>query len=137
MFSNLPPGQYRLTVTCDGFIRQEYSKASLSQWSKPRGTSGLNSRACANGRRTCALDSYGEPVPNLVVEAMRRSYEVRGNPRLTRVASAVSDDRGDYRIFWLDPGDYHFLRGVVFAGRLRSRAPERFYADVLSRCQYS
>ena len=107
VFSNLPPGQYHLTVTCDGFIRQEYPKKIDLGRGQTRGDIRfeLEPAPTAAGR---VLDSFGEPVPNLVVEAMRRSYDIRGNPRLTRVASAVTDDRGDYRIFWLDPGDYYF-----------------------------
>ena len=54
------------------------------------------------------MDSYGEPIPNIMIEALRRSYDVRGNPRLSRVATALTDDRGEYRIFWLDPAEYFF-----------------------------
>src|SRR5437762_11277036 len=43
-----------------------------------------------------------------MIEALRRSYDVRGNPRLARAATALTDDRGEYRIFWLDPGEYFF-----------------------------
>jgi hypothetical protein len=54
------------------------------------------------------LDSYGQPIPNVTIEALRRSYDIRGNPRFVRVATGLTDDRGQYRIFWLDPGDYFF-----------------------------
>ena len=35
VFSNLPFGRYRLAVTRDGFIRQEYPK-TISVWSDPK-----------------------------------------------------------------------------------------------------
>src|SRR5206468_5612377 len=47
-------------------------------------------------------------IANIMVEALRRSYDVRGNPRLARAGTALTDDRGEYRIFWLDPGEYFF-----------------------------
>ena len=107
VFFNLPPGQYRLAVTCDGFIRQEYPKKIVLSRGQTLGDIRfeLESAPTAAGR---VLDSYGEPVPNLLVEALRRTYDVRGNPRLSRAAAAVTDDRGEYRIFWLDPGEYFF-----------------------------
>jgi hypothetical protein len=106
-FSNLAPGRYRLTVTCDGFIRQEFPEPiTLGGGKQPADIVFELERApTAAGR---VLNTYGEPIPNMMVEALHRSYDVRGNPRFVRTASAFTDDRGDYRIFWLDPGEYFF-----------------------------
>jgi hypothetical protein len=107
IFSNLPAGQYRVTVTCDGFIRQE----SLKKIALDQGEQTANIQLELELAPTAAgwvLDSYGEPIANIMVEALRRSYDVRGNPTLARAATAVTDDRGQYRIFWLDPGEYFF-----------------------------
>jgi hypothetical protein len=106
-FSNLAPGRYRLTVTCDGFIRQELPESiTLGGGNQPADIVFELARApTAAGR---VLSTYGEPIPNMMVQALHRSYDVRGNPRFVRTASAFTDDRGDYRIFWLDPGDYFF-----------------------------
>jgi len=106
-FSNLAPGEYRLTVTCDGFIRQEFSKRIVVG----RGQSVSNVRFELEPAPTAAgrvLDIYGLPIPNIVVEALRRGYDVRGNPRMVRASTAVTDDRGEYRVFWLDAGEYFF-----------------------------
>jgi len=107
VFYNLAPGEYRLAVTCDGFIRQESPNRTVL-----RGGQRISNIVFALDPAPIAagwvLDSYGEPIPNIVVEALRRSYDVRGNPRLSRVATALTDDRGEYRIFWLDPGEYFF-----------------------------
>jgi hypothetical protein len=105
VFSNLLPGEYRLKVTCDGFIRQEFPKKIIVGRGQPPPNIQfeLETAPTAAGR---VLDSFGEPIANIMVEALRRSYDVRGNPRMTRVATALTDDRGEYRIFWLDPGEY-------------------------------
>jgi hypothetical protein len=49
----------------------------------------------------------GYPVANILVQAMRRTYGVRGNKLLTPFASALTDDLGAYRLYWLDPGNYY------------------------------
>jgi hypothetical protein len=54
------------------------------------------------------LDTYGQPIANVMVEALHRAYDVRGKPIMVRAATALTDDRGAYRIFWLDPGEYFF-----------------------------
>src|SRR5262249_20894398 len=106
IFSNLPSGEYRLAVTCDGFIRQESRKLVLGRGGQPANmVFELDPAPTAAGR---VLDSYGEPIAGIVIEALRRSYDVSGNPRLARAATGLSDDRGEYRIFWLDAGEYFF-----------------------------
>lgn len=107
VFSNLTPGQYRLSVTCDGFIRQELPKKIVLARGQPAGNVlfELEPAPIAAGR---VLDAYGEPISNVMIEALRRSYDIRGNSTMSRVATGLTDDRGEYRIFWLDPGDYFF-----------------------------
>jgi len=107
VFYNLAPGEYRLAVTCDGFIRQESANRIILHAGQQIGNIvfAMDPAPTAAG---WVLDSFGEPIPNIMVEALRRSYDVRGNPRLARVATALTDDRGEYRIFWLDPAEYFF-----------------------------
>ncbi len=45
-------------------------------------------------------------VAGVLVQAMRRGFNSRGNRILTLVASTRTDDRGQYRLYWLDPGEY-------------------------------
>jgi hypothetical protein len=105
VFSGLPAGRYRLTVTRDGFIRQEYSKTVVVARDQaiPNVIFKLEPAPIIAG---FIQDEFGEPVPNILVEALRRSYDARGNRILTRAASALTNDRGEHRIFWLDPGEY-------------------------------
>jgi hypothetical protein len=96
-----------LAVTCDGFIRQASPKKIVLGSGQQAGNIvfALDPAPTAAG---WVLDSFGEPIANIMVEALRRSYDVRGNPRLARAATAFTDDRGEYRLFWLDPGEYFF-----------------------------
>jgi len=38
---------------------------------------------------------------------MRQSYGIRGNRTITLFSSTLTDDRGSYRLYWLDPGNYY------------------------------
>jgi hypothetical protein len=42
----------------------------------------------------------------MVVQALKRGFDARGNPSLRLMASTVTDDHGRYRLIWLDPGEY-------------------------------
>jgi hypothetical protein len=48
----------------------------------------------------------GEPAGNAQVMAMRQVYK-DGRPTMTLVQIVASDDRGEYRLFWLTPGRYY------------------------------
>jgi hypothetical protein len=50
-------------------------------------------------------DQLGRPVGNAEVEAFKATYQT-GRRVLTKVQSVPSDDRGEYRLFWLTPGRY-------------------------------
>ena len=51
------------------------------------------------------LDDLGAPLPLFNVVAIRRHAQ-SGPPRFERVATAATDDQGEYRIFGLPAGDY-------------------------------
>jgi hypothetical protein len=130
-FLNLAPGRYRLSVTRDGFVRQDYPKPIVVA----AGARIDDIIFQLDGAPTVAgwvQDEYGSTVPNVLVEALRRTYDVRGNPTFVPVASAITDDRGEYRIFWVDPGDYFFFatsrvpEGADTAAPVRGVAPTYF-----------
>jgi len=107
VFGDLAPGTYRLSVTADGFIRQVFAKTITIDAAR-RASNVVFELDPAPTAAGWVLDIYGDPIPNIMISALRRGYDVRGNPRLVRAATAVTDDRGEYRIFWLDPGEYFF-----------------------------
>jgi hypothetical protein len=51
------------------------------------------------------LDEHGEPAPGTQVRALRYG-DASGRRRLLPSAAAATDDRGIYRIYGLQPGDY-------------------------------
>jgi hypothetical protein len=50
-------------------------------------------------------DTSGRPVAGAVVDAFRITYS-NGLPVLQSMISMPTDDKGDYRLVWLPPGEY-------------------------------
>lgn len=48
------------------------------------------------------VDTYGRPLPFATVQALRPGLAAN----LQSVASRTTDDQGEYRLFWVPPGDY-------------------------------
>jgi hypothetical protein len=113
VFQEVAPGRYRLRVTKDGFIRQEYPRSAMGAPGLPidlaPGQELRNIVFRLDPAPTISgviRDPANAPIANVVVQALRRGYDTRGNRTLSLTASAKTDDRGAYRIYWLDPGEY-------------------------------
>ena len=65
------------------------------------------------------VDHNGEPFSGANVSAMRNTFVGSGQRSLLPVASAVSDDRGQYRLWGLAAGDYVISANAGFASQTR------------------
>jgi hypothetical protein len=113
VFATIRAGQYRIVATRPGYVPAEYGQ----RWPNgvgmlltiPQGQSVSNIpipmllTAAISGR---IRDASGQPIGNAEVEALKATYR-DGHRELTKVDSAVTDDRGEYRLFWLPPGRYY------------------------------
>lgn len=109
---NIQPGRYMLFVEHPSYVQQQYGQ------DKPRSPGEvitleggqkitdlvfrLQQCAAMSGR---VIDETGQPIEGVHVEVMRRTY-YGGKPQLSDTADAMTDDRGEYRIFDIDPGRY-------------------------------
>lgn len=109
---NLPAGQYRLTSTRDAYVTGSYGqrgpngsgtaitlsdKQQLKDIRIPMTPSG------AIAGRVISRD--GEPVGNANVQAQRYMYQ-DGHRSLVTVQTVTTNDLGEYRLFWMPPGQY-------------------------------
>jgi hypothetical protein len=111
-FRGLPAGQYRLNVTRDGYVSSEYgqrgpngSGVAITLAAQQHATDiriGLTSTGAIGGR---IVNRYGEPVGNANVQALRYTYQ-DGRRVLNTVQTVRTNDRGEYRLFWMTPGQY-------------------------------
>ncbi len=111
--SELPAGRYTLTVSKSGFVSLAYGQRRPLQAGTPlqlgdgEQMKGVEFRlprgGVISGR---VLDEDGEPVPGATVRVMRYQY-MQGDRRLTPAGTGQTDDRGQYRVWGLMPGDYY------------------------------
>ena len=90
------------------------------------------------------LDEHGDPVPGTQVRVMRYTFQ-SGQRTLVQAGNGATDDRGIYRIYGLQPGDYVVCAvprntpdsgGVVDLERMRMEIEAlRQRADAASRDQ--
>jgi protocatechuate 3,4-dioxygenase beta subunit len=122
----IPPGRYRFSAAHTGFVEQHYKAGtddtgplfSLRPGEKVNDILfRLIAAAVITGR---VSNEDGDPMQRLEVVALRRPSEEEiedvDTPRMHKiqmdsVGSAETDDRGQYRIFGLNPGEY-FVRAA-------------------------
>ena len=107
------PGQYRLRVQRNGFATQEYGQRVIAgpgtviNLSAGQAMKDVTFKMIAGGVVTGRVrDSKGDPVAGVQVSLMRSVYNTFGQRTLTTSGGGTTDDRGEYRIFWVPPGRY-------------------------------
>jgi protocatechuate 3,4-dioxygenase beta subunit len=114
LFEDVAPGSYRLIATYEGgYVPAEYGQRSLTEQGtafeitagqKMTGVQlAMSPTGSISGR---IYDKNGEPVGKAQVMALRQVYK-NGRRTLTIVQTVSTDDRGEYRLFWLAPGRYY------------------------------
>src|SRR5262249_34831411 len=125
----LNPGTYWLRVTRNGYLDQGYGQmrpadsASTLTLAPGQHVTDLTFRLLPMGVVTGRIsDEDGEPMRNVHVEALRRSY-LNGRWQLIPATSASTNDLGAYRLIGLSPAKY-YLCAVYngFAGSVENQS---------------
>lgn len=110
--TDLPAGSYTITVTRTGFATQTYGQSRTLAGTPVAVTAAqqitnidfaLVSAGHISGR---ILDEDGSPFAGARVEALTSRFE-NGMDTLVSAGSSESDDRGEFRIHGLPPGQYY------------------------------
>jgi hypothetical protein len=111
-FQALPAGRFTLTASKSGFVDITYGAKRAGrpgtpiQLSDGQNLTGLTIAMPRGGVITgIVVDEHGEPAPGTPVRALRYVMQT-GERRLQQAGQDQTDDRGMYRIFQLQPGDY-------------------------------
>jgi protocatechuate 3,4-dioxygenase beta subunit len=123
-FTALPEGRYNLSVSKTGFVTLAYGQRRPLQPGTPlqlgsgQRLQGIEMRlprgSAISGH---VLDENGEPLPNTMVRVLRYQYQ-QGERRLTPAGAGQTDDRGQYRVWGLNPGDYYVSAVMPNLGNL-------------------
>jgi protocatechuate 3,4-dioxygenase beta subunit len=117
-FKDLEPGQYQLMAERNGYTPQAYGQRRTD------GPGAVINLAAGQTLKNIAFsmvpagtvtgrvrDARGEPVAGMHVALMRTIYDDDGRRQLTISREAHTDDRGEYRMFWITPGRYYVRVG--------------------------
>ena len=122
-YTQLVARRYRLTVSADRFVSVDFGQKRPGETGVAiELADGATFKADVALPRAGAIegvlyDEFSDAAPGLFVQAARKQF-VAGRSRLMpverRASTAITDDRGHYRLAGLDPGDYYVaaLSGV-------------------------
>jgi hypothetical protein len=119
-FKAVPPANYRLVFSRNGYVRQEYGQRTFP------GAGSLIRLAAAQSMKDLAVemtptgsvsgtirDPDKRPLPGVPVRLMKASYDAEGHRMLRPYGSVTrTDDRGEYRIYFVTPGKYYLNAGT-------------------------
>ena len=116
--SNLEPGDYRLSFSARGYTDQDfgqkirYSEAKPIELAPGQILKDLVIRMAPGGSiQGRVRDGEGAPAIGVPVELVTFVYNFNGDRTLSREAVTLTDDRGEYRLFWLAPDRYYLRAG--------------------------
>jgi protocatechuate 3,4-dioxygenase beta subunit len=117
-FDGLPAGRYALRASKAGYVELEYGQRGSRESGRLVTLAGGQSRDGADLRLPSGsvitvrvTDRFGEPLAGAGVQAQQFGYSEDGFRTLVSVATeqsarAVTDDRGETRLYGLMPGEY-------------------------------
>ena len=112
-FRSVPAGRYTVESYKPGYLRAFFGATRPNRAGTPIAVAdggrleGLTIRLPRGAAISGTVrDAGGRPMVGVSVGAYRYGYSTLGERRLSSYAFAVSDDRGEYRVWGLPPGDY-------------------------------
>lgn len=131
VFKDLDEGTYRLGALKNGYVRGYPEDATILRADRPTAdrTIRLTAAATLSGH---VLDASGKPVADVPVELLRRTYTQNGRS-FQAAARVMTNDLGEYRLYWITPGTYYLAAGSREARTSRSYEAWALDEDLLDR----
>src|SRR6266850_2711101 len=104
---NLAAGAFQMTVAANGYVRQEWPKAPLNL------TEGQTLKDLVIGLTPAGVvygvirDETGLPAVDIQVQLLQPTYKFDGQRSFQKARSATTNDRGEYRLYYVTPGRYY------------------------------
>ena len=134
--SGLSAGTYQVSASKAGFVDGSYGQRRPLQPGTPlaltdaQAATNIDVRILRGGVITGHVsDEDGEPLPRALVNVQRYQY-VRGERQLMAAGGDQTDDRGQYRVYGLPPGEYYVSVSVSGLGELIGRGMQQLAAGL-------
>jgi len=144
-FRDLAPGQYVVRAQREGylgdvsaatgiFLNAASASVTIAAGSAPPEVRLVMVRGSTISGRV--RDINGQPAPSRMVTVYQIGYD-DGREILVPVASRATDDRGEYRVFWVAPGDYYLASTIAISGTVpvpilqRAAQPRTFFPKAI------
>ena len=115
---DLEAGSYRVTFAANGYAKQDYGQRSFTGQGAPITVAAGQTAKAINIAMTPAgnvsghiRDGAGLPAAGVPIQLSRVSYNANGQRGLQVVTVEITNDRGEYRLFWISPGRYYVNAG--------------------------
>src|SRR5919197_782154 len=111
--TELPAGRYTATASKSGFVSLAYGQRRPLQSGTPlqllenQQLKGVDFRLPRGSVIAGTIvDEVGDPMPGAMVRVMRYQY-IQGDRRMTPAGGGQTDDKGQFRVWGLMPGEYY------------------------------
>jgi hypothetical protein len=136
VINDLAAANYTITASKTGFVDAVYGQRRPLQPGTPltladgQAATSIDLRLTRGGVITGHVgDEDGEPLARALVTVQRYQY-VRGERQLTPAGADQTDDRGQYRVFGLPPGEYYVSASTTGLGELIGRGLQQLAAGM-------
>jgi hypothetical protein len=113
LFRSVPPGRYMVVASRNGYLRAELGQRNAVGPGVPllvtagQQTTGLRiamtPTSAISGR---IVDQSGQAMPGVAVQLLKPIFQ-DGRRTMAVMKSMLTNDLGEYRIFWVPPGSYY------------------------------
>ena len=115
---NLEEGSYRLLITQNGYVRQEYGQrvfpgqGTLINLAAGQVLKDITIHLTVTGNIGGRLvDSEGRAAVGVPLLLLKAIYNQNGQRIYQNAGNARTNDRGEYRFYWITPGRYYVVGG--------------------------
>jgi protocatechuate 3,4-dioxygenase beta subunit len=118
VFQDVEPGLYSVQAASNGFARAEYGQRTVGSQGRPVTVSAdqttrdlviqMTPAGYVSGR---VRDLAGQPVVGVPVQIIKASYGPNGQRTYQSAGNTRTNDRGEYRLYWVTPGRYYLNAG--------------------------
>jgi len=117
-------GEHRIVTSKPGYVTDEQTVVADEKNSVPDVTVRMTAAGVISGR---IVDDEGRPVRGAPVEALAYGYTNGHRQLVTRGNSATTNDRGEFRLFWLNPGTYYIVANVPTVAPVPAGSPLGYF----------